>query len=202
MAASAAASMALGVSFCPRRAASASAARMEVRPTHPRMMRASLQVSRSPRVDADGGAGRGVDRRTALKGDERAAAAFRRGFHRDFVHEFAGGENGGVSVGDKVGQCDRARAIRSDGVNFGVEGKKNRAPVAARVGFCDGAADRATIAHLHVGDSCGAIVQNGDFAGGGGILDIGVARHGTEMQRTVAALDVREARDEIQIHER
>ena len=114
---------------------------------------------------------------------------------RNFFHQLAGSERGGVSVEKEIGERDGPRAVRADGVDFSIEREQHGAPIAAGIGFGDGAADGAAIADLHVGDSRGAIVQNGNFGGFGGVLDIRVARHGADVQCSVVTRDVAEVRE-------
>ncbi len=86
-------------------------------------------------------------------------------------------------------------------MHFGLECHENRRPVAAGVGFRQRTADRTPIAHLHVGDSGGAIVDDGYRGGDRRSLNLCMPRQRAETQRAVLLLDVRGARNKVQIHE-
>ena len=75
-------------------------------------------------------------------------------------------------------------------MNFGIEREKHGPPIAARIGFRDGAANCSAVAHLRIGDSGGAIMKDRHAARDFGVFDVGVARHRAEMNCPVGPSNV------------
>ena len=67
---------------------------------------------------------------------------------------------------------------------------KHRRPVAARVGFGQRATNGAAIAHLNIGNSRGAVMENGNCSSRSRCLDLRMPRQRTEAKRVIVFLNV------------
>src|ERR1700674_5513261 len=106
-----------------------------------------------------------------------------------------------VCVLDEVSQGHRALASAAETTNLGRKREKHGRPVAAGISFGKRAANRATIAHLDIGNSCSAVMENGNFRSRSRCLDLGMPGQRTEAKLAIVFLDVGGAGYEVQIEE-
>ncbi len=129
----------------------------------------------------------------------RYPAAFGRNLDHDFAHQFIMGKNRGVRVSDEVSKRDPPVNFRVLTPDLSLKCHQHRRPVAAGVGFRQRPPDRAAVAHLRLGNAGRAVMNDRDLRGYGRGLDLRVPGQSSETQRAVFFVDIRRARDEIQI---
>ena len=93
---------------------------------------------------------------------------------------------------------DAALAVWAERLHRRAGSQQHGRPVAGGIGFGNRSADGAQVAYLRIGNSGGAIVENGNSCRVGRSGDLGVARHRAEAKRAVAA-NVGSFRNEVEI---
>ena len=83
--------------------------------------------------------------------------------------------------------------------DLGAQSQQDRSPVTTGIGLSHRATDRAPVAHLDVGDTPGAIGQDGDVTGGGRFGNGAVSGQRAEADLTIALFDPVQARNEVEI---
>src|SRR6266478_2155456 len=148
-----------------------------------------------------GSTGTWIHGSTPLKCNIGAAATLRRNLHFNFGNKFVGSQRGCIGVLDEVFHGNSARAVRPEAVNGGFERDQCVRPIAAWICFRERSADGAPVSHLHVGNSGGTVVQDGNVFRKRGVLNLGVAGHCSKAKRSQIFFNEGSVRDKVQIHQ-
>src|SRR6266403_5060375 len=148
-----------------------------------------------------GSTGTWIHGSTPLKCNIGAAVTLRRNLHFNFGNKFVGSQRGCIGVLDEVFQGNSARAVRPEAVNGGFERDQGVRPIAAWICFRERSADGAPVSHLHVGNSGGTVVQDGNVFRKRGVLNLGVAGHCSKAKCSQIFFNEGSVRDEVQIHQ-
>src|SRR5580658_6861478 len=101
------------------------------------------------------------------------------------------GQSRSVCILDKVREKKRALAVGAKTTNFSRKREEHGRPVATGIGFGKRASDRTAIAHLHVGNARGAVMQDRNFCNRDRCLDLRMPGQSTETEHAIVFFDVR-----------
>src|ERR1700676_2437383 len=93
-----------------------------------------------------------------------------------------------------------ARAVPPKAVNGGFERDQCIGPVAAWIGLSKRSADGTPVSHLNVCNPGSAVVQDGNLSRQRRMLNLGVARHSSEVKCPGISFDEGSVRDEVQVN--
>ena len=105
-----------------------------------------------------------IDRRRTLERQVSSAAALRRNLDHNLAHQFIVRKHRGVGILDEIGKPHPPITLALLASHFCFERHKDGGPVSAGIGFRQRSADSASVAHLHVGDARGAVMNDRNVA--------------------------------------
>ncbi len=156
-----------GVMAWPRKASSAAGTRGCSKAEHAEINASVLAGLRVVQGELHRDAGAGVHRSAPFQRDISSARV--RGWLRDnnVGNHLSRLQRGGVGVEDEIVNIDAACAVGTERVEGGSGGQQHGRPIAGGIGFGDGAANRAQVAHLRIGNAGSAVVKNRNASGVG-----------------------------------